>query len=168
MNTSHGQNMGSPLKENNDGREGRRISVSSTDSSDMLNDLSERCADFGLSTSLLEKEAFAAIHEVGFAVQMISMPKSLPRSPNLIFMNLITLEGFMYCIELTQRGWRIASDRLDSIGNECRKRESYTRYFETINQLLNVISPEFRNQFAKKLSTKLSALASEISGFKST
>lgn len=56
-------------------------------------DIAEQCANFGLGDSLLEKEALAAIREIGFAVRMISLPESLPRTADLIFMNLITLEG---------------------------------------------------------------------------
>uniref|UniRef100_A0A915PP72 GSKIP domain-containing protein n=1 Tax=Setaria digitata TaxID=48799 RepID=A0A915PP72_9BILA len=129
---------------------------------DMLNDIAERCAEFGMGDSLLEKEALAAIREVGFAVRMISLPESLPRTTDLIFMNLITLEDRMYCIELTQRGWRVASDRHDSMNGDYRQLDLHTRYFETIYQLLNVISPEFRNQFANKLSNKLIALTNGV------
>ncbi|VDO36491.1 unnamed protein product, partial [Brugia timori] len=136
---------------------------------DILNDIAEQCADFGLGDSILEKEALAAIREIGFAVRMISLPEALPRTADLIFMNLITLEANlillqsiitlmlsdrMYCIELTQRGWRVASDRHDSMNGDYRQLDLHTRYFETIYQLLNVISPEFRNQFANKLSNK--------------
>ncbi|VDK78212.1 unnamed protein product [Litomosoides sigmodontis] len=142
--------------------------LSSVQTADMLNDIAEQCANFGLGDSLLEKEALAAIREIGFAVRMISLPESLPRTADLVFMNLITLEDRTYCIELTHRGWRVASDRHDSMNGDYRQLGLHTRYFETIYQLLNVISPEFRNQFANKLSNKLSALSNGISGFKGT
>uniref|UniRef100_A0A0R3S652 DUF727 domain-containing protein n=1 Tax=Elaeophora elaphi TaxID=1147741 RepID=A0A0R3S652_9BILA len=154
-----------------DSGDDKKVPVSalhSAQTADMLNDIAEQCANFGLNDSLLEKEAFAAIREVGFAVRMISLPESLPRTADLIFMNLITLEDRMYCIELTQRGWRIASDHHDSMNGDYRQLDLHTRYFETIYQLLNVISPEFRNQFANKLSNKLIALSNGVSGLKST
>lgn len=62
----------------------------------IFSDIAEQCANFGLGDSLLEKEALAAIREVGFAVRMISLPESLPRTTDLIFMNLITLEGISF------------------------------------------------------------------------
>ncbi|CAG9536689.1 unnamed protein product [Cercopithifilaria johnstoni] len=154
-----------------DSGDNKKVSVSAlspAQTADMLNDIAEQCANFGLGDSLLEKEALAAIREVGFAVRMISLPESLPRTSDLIFMNLITLEDRTYCIELTQRGWRVASDRHDSMNGDYRQLDLHTRYFETIYQLLNVISPEFRNQFANKLSDKLIALSNGGSGFKGT
>lgn len=81
---------------------------------------------------------------------------------------MFILSGRMHCIELTHRGWRIASDRHDSMSGDYRQLDLHTRYFETIYQLLNVISPEFRNEFASKISNKLIALSSGVSGFKST
>lgn len=78
------------------------------------------------------------------------------------------LSDRMYCIELTHCGWRVASDRHDSMNGDYRQLDLHTRYFETIYQLLNVISPEFRNQFANKLSNKLTALSNGVLGFRET
>uniref|UniRef100_A0A1I8EED7 DUF727 domain-containing protein n=1 Tax=Wuchereria bancrofti TaxID=6293 RepID=A0A1I8EED7_WUCBA len=153
-------------EESSNNRKMQLPALSSEQITDILNDIVEQCADFGLGDSILEKEALAAIREIGFAVRMISLPESLPRTADLIFINLITLEDRMYCIELTQRGWRIASDRHDSMNGDYRQLDLHTRYFETIYQLLNVISPEFRNQFANKLSNKLTALSNGVAGFK--
>lgn len=82
--------------------------------------------------------------------------------------NRSSISGRSYCVELTQRGWRVASDRHDSMNGDYRQLDLHTRYFETIYQLLNVISPEFRNQFASKLSSKLSALSNGGAGQKGT
>ncbi|KAM3718466.1 GSK3B-interacting protein [Dirofilaria immitis] len=158
----------SSSEDNSDDNKMLTSTLSSAQTMDMLNDIAERCANFGLGDSLLEKEALAAIREIGFAVRMISLPESLPRTSDLIFMNLITLEDRIYCIELTQRGWRVASDRHDSMNGDYRQLDLHTRYFETIYQLLNVISPEFRNQFASKLSNKLTALSNGVLDFKDT
>uniref|UniRef100_A0AC34GW85 GSKIP domain-containing protein n=1 Tax=Panagrolaimus sp. ES5 TaxID=591445 RepID=A0AC34GW85_9BILA len=56
--------------------------------------------------SLLEIEAIAAVKEIAAFVQSICISEVLSRTPDLIFLNLHTLEGDTYCIELTQRGWR--------------------------------------------------------------
>ncbi|EFO14021.1 hypothetical protein LOAG_14504 [Loa loa] len=163
-----GSSIESSSEDSNNGKKVPISALSAAQTSDMLNDIAEQCANFGLGDSMLEKEAVAAIREVGFAVRMISLPEALPRTADLIFMNLITLEDRTYCIELTQRGWRVASDRHDSMNGDYRQLDLHTRYFETIYQLLNVISPEFRNQFATKLSNKLIALTNGVSGFKGT
>ncbi|VDN49426.1 unnamed protein product [Gongylonema pulchrum] len=74
------------------------------------------------------------------------------------------LSDSSYCVELTRRGWRIASDQHDCMNGDYRQLDLYTHYFETIYQLLNVVSPEFRKQFAGKLSSKLSALTNGVPG----
>lgn len=43
--------------------------------------------------SSLELEAVAAVHELSFAVKTISVSEILPRTPDLIFVNLTTVEG---------------------------------------------------------------------------
>ena len=44
--------------------------------------------------SSLELEAIAAVHELSFAVQSISVSEMLPRTSELIFVNVTTLEGW--------------------------------------------------------------------------
>lgn len=41
----------------------------------------------------LELEAIAAVHELSFAVEAIFVSEMLPRTPELIFVNVTTLEG---------------------------------------------------------------------------
>jgi hypothetical protein len=43
--------------------------------------------------SSLELEAIAAVHELSFAVQTISVSEMLPRTSELIFVNVTTVEG---------------------------------------------------------------------------
>uniref|UniRef100_A0A914NIQ2 GSKIP domain-containing protein n=1 Tax=Meloidogyne incognita TaxID=6306 RepID=A0A914NIQ2_MELIC len=71
--------------------------------------------------SQLEVEAFAAVGEVATFVKSISVSEILTRTPELLFLNLVTLENESYCIELTQKGWRICSDRLDCMYGDFRK-----------------------------------------------
>lgn len=44
--------------------------------------------------SSLELEAVAAVHELSFAVKTISVSEILPRTPDLIFVNVTTVEGY--------------------------------------------------------------------------
>ncbi|VDP59215.1 unnamed protein product [Heligmosomoides polygyrus] len=43
--------------------------------------------------SSLELEAIAAVHELSFAVASISVSEMLPRTSELIFVNVTTVEG---------------------------------------------------------------------------
>uniref|UniRef100_A0A7E4ZPU2 GSKIP_dom domain-containing protein n=1 Tax=Panagrellus redivivus TaxID=6233 RepID=A0A7E4ZPU2_PANRE len=129
----------------------------SSDASD--EGLCETCG----AMSQLEIESFAAVKEVAPFVKSISLSEVLSRTPDLIFTNLHTLEGQTYCIELTQRGWRICSDRADSMNGDFRKLELHSRYFETIYQLLDIVSPLYRDRYAQALADKLK----ELEGHKS-
>ena len=50
--------------------------------------------------SSLELEAIAAVHELSFAVQSISVSEMLPRTPDLIFVNVTTLEGRSFSLKI--------------------------------------------------------------------
>uniref|UniRef100_A0AC34R4K1 GSKIP domain-containing protein n=1 Tax=Panagrolaimus sp. JU765 TaxID=591449 RepID=A0AC34R4K1_9BILA len=111
--------------------------------------------------SQLEIEAFTAIREVSAFVKSICLSEVLSRTPDLIFLNVTTLEGHTYCVELTIRGWRVCSDREDSMNGDFRKLDLHSRYFETIYQLLDVISPMYRDKFGQALTNKLNRLTDE-------
>lgn len=122
-----------------------------------LRQLSDRCVvcDAELNISQLEQEAFAAVRELAYSVKLISLSELLPRTSELVFVNLTTFEGNVYCIELTRRGWRIASTRHDCMNGDFKQLDVHTRYFETIYQLLDVVSPEYRHRFGEKLTSEL-------------
>uniref|UniRef100_A0A915MRX5 GSKIP domain-containing protein n=1 Tax=Meloidogyne javanica TaxID=6303 RepID=A0A915MRX5_MELJA len=111
--------------------------------------------------SQLEVEAFAAVGEVATFVKSISVSEILTRTPELLFLNLVTLENESYCIELTQKGWRICSDRLDCMYGDFRKLEMHINYYETIYSLLDSLSKLYRDQFSSSLATKLGKLQEE-------
>ena len=83
----------------------------------------------------LELEAIAAVHELATQVevwelniplknnllQSISVSEMLPHTPDLIFVNLKTQEGQPYTLELTMKGWRIASSQTDSMNGDYTK-----------------------------------------------
>ncbi|XP_014676949.1 PREDICTED: GSK3-beta interaction protein-like [Priapulus caudatus] len=94
---------------------------------------------------LLSVEADAAVREVAFAVQSISVSPTFPNSERTYRLDLCTLEGAAYCIELTSEGFRV----VDGDG----------RYFETIYSLLGATSPRYRLMFGGALASKLAELA---------
>lgn len=110
--------------------------------------------------STLENEAYAAVSEVATFVKIFCISEVLARSPDLLFFNLVILEDKCYCIELTQRGWRICSERLDCMYGDFRHPELFAKYFETIYQLLDQISPDYRKKFSESLKNKLEQLTS--------
>ncbi|CAJ0585273.1 unnamed protein product, partial [Mesorhabditis spiculigera] len=108
----------------------------------------------------LELEAIAAVHELSFAVQSISVSEILPRTPDLIFVNMTTLEGQPYCLELTLKGWRITSQRSDCMTGDFTRLDLFTKYYESLYALMDDISPGYRVRFGEKLAMKLKMLQS--------
>jgi len=108
--------------------------------------------------STLELEALTAIHQVSFAVQSISVSEMLPRTPELIFINLTTIESQPFCIELTHKGWRVTSLRSDCMQGDFTRIELFTMYHESLCTLLEVISPGYKSMFSEKLAQRLRLL----------
>ncbi|VDD97527.1 unnamed protein product [Enterobius vermicularis] len=108
--------------------------------------------------SSLELEAIAAVHELSFAVQSISVSEMLPRTSELIFVNVTTLEGQPYCLELTMKGWRVASLRQDCMHGDFTKLELFTNYYDTLYGLMDSLSPRYRDRFNEKVAEKLEML----------
>lgn len=121
-------------------------------------------------SSSLEFEALAAVHRLSFAVRDISVSEMLPRTSQLIFVNVTTLEGLFYllifiiyinffylgqpyCLELTAKGWRITSLRTDCMQGDFTRMELFTAYYESVYDLMSVISPTYKQQ-AIAMSTK--------------
>ncbi|KAK5981726.1 DUF727 domain-containing protein [Trichostrongylus colubriformis] len=82
--------------------------------------------------SQLEEEAMAAVREFSYAVESVCISEMLPRTNELLFLNLTTLERTTYCIELTGKGWRIASNRADCMNGDFRQLQMHTQYFESL------------------------------------
>lgn len=114
--------------------------------------------DCEVEKSTLEEEAMAAVREHAFAVNMIGVSEMLPRTPQLLFINVTTMENHTHCIELTGKGWRVASNRNDCMNGDFRQLQIHTKYFETLHSLLDEISPQYRDNFGKKLMSKLAEL----------
>ncbi|ETN78840.1 hypothetical protein NECAME_10100 [Necator americanus] len=82
----------------------------------------------------------------------------LPRTPDLIFVNLTTIEDQPYCLELTHKGWRITSLRLDCMVGDFTRLELFTKYYDSLFSLMDTISPGYRVRFGEKLALKLKML----------
>ncbi|CAD6195398.1 unnamed protein product [Caenorhabditis auriculariae] len=108
--------------------------------------------------SSLELEAIAAVHELSFAVQSISVSEMLPRTPDLIFVNVTTIEGQPYCLELTLKGWRITSLRSDCMVGDFTRLDLFTKYYDSLYALMDTISPGYRARFGEKLAQRLRLL----------
>ncbi|KAI3409875.1 hypothetical protein GPALN_006249 [Globodera pallida] len=111
--------------------------------------------------SALEKDAFSAISEMAPFVTTIAISELLSRTSELIFLNIVTLENESFCVELTQRGWRVCSDRLDCMNGDFHKLDMHVVYYESINQLLDSLSQQYRDRFSAALASKLSVLQTE-------
>uniref|UniRef100_A0A915CWL6 GSKIP domain-containing protein n=1 Tax=Ditylenchus dipsaci TaxID=166011 RepID=A0A915CWL6_9BILA len=110
----------------------------------------------------LEKlEALAAVHQLSCAVQNISVSEMLPRTSELIFVNVTTLEGQPYCLELTLKGWRIASLKNDCMTGDFTRMELFTNYYESLYDLMELISPGYKELFNEKLVQRLRLLEEE-------
>lgn len=109
--------------------------------------------------SQLEIEAYSAVREIAPYVRSISVSEVLTRTSELMFLNLVTLENESYCIELTQKGWRICSDRLDCMYGDFRKIDMHVQYYDTIYALLDSLSQLYRDEFSADLAQRLGELA---------
>ncbi|KAH3738473.1 GSK3B-interacting protein-like [Dreissena polymorpha] len=100
----------------------------------------------------LKIEATEVIKEISFAVHDVKMSKALPNTDENVYFNLETKEHLCYCVELTPKGFRLASHKFDTLEN------GEDKYYETIYSLLDSISPEYRNTFGDTLIQKLQGL----------
>ncbi|KAL3982664.1 hypothetical protein ACH3XW_48030 [Acanthocheilonema viteae] len=103
----------------------------------------------------LELEAIAAVHELSNEVHSIAVSEILPRTADLIFVNVKTVEGQPYTLELTMKGWRIASLQCDSMNGDYKRVELHAKYYDNARQLLEEISPAHSQYFTKCLTEKL-------------
>uniref|UniRef100_A0AAF5PIE1 DUF727 domain-containing protein n=3 Tax=Wuchereria bancrofti TaxID=6293 RepID=A0AAF5PIE1_WUCBA len=106
----------------------------------------------------LELEAIAAVHELSNEVRSIAVSEILPRTADLIFVNIKTVEGHPYTLELTMKGWRIASLQCDSMNGDYKRVGLHAKYYENARQLLEEISPAHSQYFTKCLTEKLTQL----------
>ncbi|CAI4222061.1 unnamed protein product [Auanema sp. JU1783] len=106
----------------------------------------------------LELEAISAVHELAHEVQDISVSEMLPRTSDLIFVNIKTQEGQPFTLELTMKGWRIASSHTDCMYGDYTKVELHTHYYKNARELLNIVSPDHATRFNECVAKKLELL----------
>ncbi|XP_034940012.1 GSK3-beta interaction protein [Chelonus insularis] len=97
-------------------------------------------------------EAQAIINDVRRHVQDIKISEKLCSTNNSIYLNLTTLEGLKFCVEVSGNGFSITGNQHDSVINTDNKT------FETPYSLLDSISPKYRESFGNDLMKKLNNL----------
>jgi hypothetical protein len=103
-------------------------------------------------------EATAVIQDIQEHVQNIGISDRIRSTNQCIYLNVTTVEGAQYCIELSASGFRIAAHAYDD------KTELSNGYFETPYALLNHISPSYRISFGNSLLKKLEDVKAKDSG----
>ncbi|XP_053207615.1 GSK3B-interacting protein-like [Panonychus citri] len=114
------------------------------------------------------KEAQFIVKEFESVVNYISVSTKLDQSDHLIYFNCETKEGDKYCIELTAAGFRIVSNLFDTIdedkkivheeeNDEGQEKILNSVFYETMNALLDKMSPLYRIAFSNQLIEKLNS-----------
>uniref|UniRef100_A0A0N4ZCT4 DUF727 domain-containing protein n=1 Tax=Parastrongyloides trichosuri TaxID=131310 RepID=A0A0N4ZCT4_PARTI len=111
----------------------------------------------------LELEAIASVHELASLVKLVSVSEMLPRTSDLIFVNIKTVEDIPYTLELTMKGWRVASLHTDSMNGDYNQVDLHTRYFDDVRELIEYVSPGCKDYLNQLLSSKLSQLSQDSS-----
>ncbi|KAL0122308.1 hypothetical protein PUN28_007207 [Cardiocondyla obscurior] len=98
-------------------------------------------------------EAQAVIDDVKEHVQDLRVSEKLTSTNQLIYLNLTTLEGLRFCVELSAAGFAVVGNRHDDTSNVGNER------FETPYSLLDFVSPQYKNSFGNALLDKLKELS---------
>ncbi|KAL6255925.1 hypothetical protein P5V15_013165 [Pogonomyrmex californicus] len=106
-----------------------------------------------LDTEQWRLEAQAIINDVKEHVQDLRVSERLTSTNQVIYLNLITLEGLRFCVELSAAGFAIIGNQHDDTSNTGHER------FETPYGLLNFVSPQYRSSFGNALLDKLKELS---------
>ncbi|XP_039303752.1 GSK3-beta interaction protein isoform X2 [Solenopsis invicta] len=107
-------------------------------------------ADRVLDAKQWRLEAQAVIDDVRKHVQDLKVSERLINTNQVIYLNLTTLEGLQFCVELSAAGFAIVGNRYDDTSNA----DNIER-FETPYSLLDFVSPQYRNSFGNALLDKL-------------
>lgn len=104
-------------------------------------------------------EAEAVIEDIGFTVKSISISSKLPASRNCAYLNVLTKENKCLCIELSEQGFQVVGENFDE-----NKVSIASKYYETMNALLDSISPGYSHSFGEALVQRLSSLQAAADG----
>ena len=103
------------------------------------------------------EEAEAVVHEIRDFVNQVSISRDLPCNQSAVFLNLETREAVRLTIQLSASGFRVCGHSFDCI------QEPTAKCFESVNALLDSISPGYRKEFSSSLARRLEQLAHEKS-----
>lgn len=101
----------------------------------------------------LHNEAHRVVKEIKFGVLEAHVSEKLVHTDSIAFINIKTFEKQEWCIELTASGYAIVSQKFDTIKNS-----EHDEVYETVEALMNRISPEYLKIFNEKVSEKLNQL----------
>lgn len=110
-------------------------------------------ADGVLDKEQWRLEAQAVINDVRKHVQDFRVSERLISTNQLIYLNLTTLEGLQFCVEMSAAGFTIIGNQHDD-----RSNMGDNQRFETPYSLLNFVSPQYRSSFGNLLLDKLKEL----------
>ncbi|GBP63070.1 GSK3B-interacting protein [Eumeta japonica] len=101
------------------------------------------------------EEARAAIADVRQHVRGATVSEVLGADDAHVHINLTTLEGVPYCVEMSSAGFRVVGRSYD----DTALASSQTTFYETLYALLNTVSEAYKRSFGGELITKLLHLA---------
>ncbi|GAV05782.1 hypothetical protein RvY_15859-2 [Ramazzottius varieornatus] len=107
-------------------------------------------------SSDLRHDAAHVVKTFATFVKAVSVSETLPQSPSLLYINLTSLEGSSYCIELSTRGYRIVGQAYNFISSEDES------VFESISALLESVSPLYTMAFGDALIRKLEIVQQKL------
>lgn len=99
-----------------------------------------------------KNEADSIITDVKCHVREIAVSPKLGSSNSCIYLNVTTLEGLKFCVEVSGSGFSVTGNDHDLL--ESKENEK----FETPYSLLDAISPQYRHSFGNELTKKLNEL----------
>ncbi|KAK9300293.1 hypothetical protein QLX08_006968 [Tetragonisca angustula] len=98
-------------------------------------------------------EAQAIIDDVKHHVTDINVSNKLRNSNQSFHLNLTTLEGSRFCIEVSTAGFTIVANEHDDVTSKGENER-----FETPYSLLNFVSPQYKDSFGSSLVHRLEQL----------
>lgn len=108
------------------------------------------------SDALWLEEAKAVLHDVKQFVEYIRISEKPESSNSVIFFDIKTLEGKMITMMMSQSGFAICDNDARSTQND--QNSECKTFYETVNALLDTVSPLYRQAFADALARKIHSL----------
>lgn len=112
---------------------------------------SSKVFHYGIEEVPFQQELKSIIEEIRFAVADVGM-STLPSDELASYFNLQTKEDKRMCVMMSRQGFQV-------VGNDYNVRDVEDgQCFETVNALLDSISPTYRRLFSEALTKKLQEL----------